>query len=417
MITQHHTYNLAGLVPTGDLIVHVRRWSGGKVADGEVCALLAGASPVSADLRSPEARALGAAVAADPAARRMLRLEDKHAGLDDEAAAAALAELRALPGAAGERVRAFLAHRELRLVDGLDLAAPCLRECPSLLWDALRSAALARVNAADGALDAEALARVRAAVPAAHHAELDSMIAEARAVAGLRDERALYSDVWAWGIVRTVVLAIGRRLIARDRSLLVQPEDLIHASTAEIDALLAGRPGPSATELERRAAYVRAYTTRDAPPTLGPAASPPPDPALLPPGVARVMTATLAVIELLFKTRKAAASADALHGFPASSGKWEGPVHLVNSHDDARDIAPGSVLVVGAGSSAFNMVAPFASAVVAEGGGLLSHVAIVCREYRIPCVCGCPGALSTLQPGQRVRVDGTRGVVELLAAA
>jgi len=44
-------------------------------------------------------------------------------------------------------------------------------------------------------------------------------------------------------------------------------------------------------------------------------------------------------------------------------------------------------------------------------------VAIVCREYRIPCVCGVPGALSTLAPGQRVRVDGTRGVVELLAAA
>jgi len=58
-----------------------------------------------------------------------------------------------------------------------------------------------------------------------------------------------------------------------------------------------------------------------------------------------------------------------------------------------------------------------AAAVVAEGGGLLSHVAIVCREYRIPCVCGCPGALSALAPGQRVRVDGTRGVVELLAAA
>lgn len=46
--------------------------------------------------------------------------------------------------------------------------------------------------------------------------------------------------------------------------------------------------------------------------------------------------------------------------------------------------------------SAFSMVVPLASAVVAEGGGLLSHVAIVCREYRIPCVCGVPGALSAL---------------------
>jgi pyruvate,water dikinase len=87
----------------------------------------------------------------------------------------------------------------------------------------------------------------------------------------------------------------------------------------------------------------------------------------------------------------------------------------VNSHDDARDIPPGAVLVVGTGSSSFTMLAPLASAVVAEGGGLLSHVAIVCREYRIPCVCGVPGVLGSLEKGQRIRVDGTRGLVEVVA--
>jgi pyruvate,water dikinase len=94
---------------------------------------------------------------------------------------------------------------------------------------------------------------------------------------------------------------------------------------------------------------------------------------------------------------------------------WEGPAHVVNSPDDAKDIPVGAVLVVRSGSSSFTMLAPLASAVVAEGGGLLSHVAIVCREYRIPCVCGVNGALTSVQTGQRLRVDGTRGVVEVVA--
>ena len=74
----------------------------------------------------------------------------------------------------------------------------------------------------------------------------------------------------------------------------------------------------------------------------------------------------------------------------------------------------GAVLVVGAGSSAFTMLAPLASAVIAEGGGLLSHVAIVCREYRIPCVVGCTGVLERVKTGQRVRIDGTHGTVTIL---
>src|SRR6185295_12772830 len=108
-------------------------------------------------------------------------------------------------------------------------------------------------------------------------------------------------------------------------------------------------------------------------------------------------------------------SAGGMRGSPASSGVWEGPAHIVNSHDDAKDIPAGAVLVVGSSSSSFTMLAPLASAVVSEGGGLLSHVAIVCREYRIPCVCGVAGVLASLESGQRIRVDGTRGVVERVA--
>jgi pyruvate,water dikinase len=412
MIEQHHTHNLAALIPTGDFIAHVRRWSQGQVGDGDLLGLLSGASPISAELRSPEALALAAAVAADERARRLLRFGSLGDRIDDCSAAAALAELRALPGPVGERLREFLALREYRLVEGLDPASPCLRECPALLFQMVRAAAQAR----DGAepTDRGLVARIRAAIPAEFHWEFEALLAEARLTAPLRDERSLFSDVWAWGIVRAAVLEIGRRVIARSSALLVQPQDLIHATSAEIEALLAGRPGPSATELEARATFWRAYTTADAPPELGPKSSGPPSPDQLPPGSARLGHAIAAVIEhVLAKVERR--SSGQLSGFAASSGQWEGPVYRVNSHDDTRKLAPGSVLVVGTGSSTFSMIAPLASAVVAEGGGLLSHVAIVCREYRIPCVCGAAGALTKLKNGQRVRVDGTRGVVEVLA--
>src|SRR6185295_14826470 len=104
----------------------------------------------------------------------------------------------------------------------------------------------------------ESLERVRAGVPAQHHAELDGLIAEARATAFLRDERALFSDVWAWGILRTAIVHIGRRLMRRSPALLVRPDDLIHASFDEIFSLLQRSTGPSATELETRDAYRRA---------------------------------------------------------------------------------------------------------------------------------------------------------------
>jgi pyruvate,water dikinase len=328
-----------------------------------------------------------------------------------------MARLRALPGEAGERTRQFLVMREHRLLEGLDPGVPCLRECPSLLWQALRSAALFATTpqAASDETDPAALAVLRASIPTEKHAELDAAIAEARALTGLREERGLSTDVWAWGILRTTVLAIGRRLIRRSPVLLCDAADLVYATADEVRSLLAQSVGPSAIELETRAAFARAYTTSDAPPTLGPKAGPPPSLGHLPAGLQRIMACALRLVPLMLAPPPEKSSDPGLRGVAASSGVWEGPVHIVTSHDDAKDIPVGAVLVVGGGSAAFTMMAPLASAVVSEGGGLLSHVAIVCREYRIPCVCGVADVLASLENGQRIRVDGTRGVVEVIA--
>jgi len=417
MIQQHHTYNLAAMVPTGDLLTHVARWVGDELSQTDILSLLVGASDVSADLRSPEAQRLARSVAASPAARALLRLDEPAPALSDVAAAQALESLRALEDEAGQQARSFLEQREYRLSEGLDLAAPCLREVPTLLWRAVRDAALsATESSTDDASDRALLERCRGAIPAPHRATFDELLAEARLTYHLRDERSLYSDVWAWGILRSACLEIGARLFRRSPARVVEPADAVQASLDELQTLLLDDEGPSAQDLQRRAAFQHAYSIDDAPTRLGPDPRPPPPADMLPAGAARLSEALSAAIALALPQRGAAPSAGAreLAGRPASAGSYEGRAHVVTTAKDAEAMPAGSVLVVGTSSSVFTMLAPLADAVIAEGGGLLSHVAIVCREYRIPCVCGCVGVLQRVKTGDRVRVDGTHGKVVLL---
>ena len=77
----------------------------------------------------------------------------------------------------------------------------------------------------------------------------------------------------------------------------------------------------------------------------------------------------------------------------------------------------GDVLVTRATSAYFNVVLPLLGAIVTDRGGQLSHAAIVAREYGIPGIVGTKEATTTIPDGARVRVDGEKGEVTILAAA
>jgi len=417
MVEQHHRFNFAPMIPIGDLLNHAEDWSGGAVSMIDVLTLLAGSSPLSADLRSPDAQRFGKAARQDPQARAFLRLDDDLPFISNVDAIQALEAIRRLEGDAGERAREFLALRDFRLSEGIDPGAPCLHECPALLWRGLRAAALFSSEEELDDAAPEALARCLALIPEAHHETFNQLVEEARRVHSLRDEKAMYSDVWAWGILRTVVLHIGERLVKRSRSLLNSAADLIHADDEEILELLMNASGPSADTLRKRAAFRNTYAVTAAPSILGLPPGPPPSGDLLPPGAARVTRTIMTALKFMAGPPDDDGDEVAgLRGQAASAGVYEGFAHVVRSSDDVRSMQPGAVLVVGSGSSSFTMLAPLAAAVIAEGGGMLSHVAIVCREYGIPCVCGCAGVLSRIQSGDRVVVDGNRGVIEVVDA-
>ena len=297
-----------------------------------------------------------------------------------------------------------------RLIDGFDIAEPTALELPDALLRAIRIAVSGEAQAASD-VDAR-IAEVRAQVPAAHQAEFDELLGEARLTYRLRDERGVYSDIWASGLMRRAALAAGRRVASRGR--IATPQQMLDASLDEMCALVAGTGGPSADELARRAEYRATYTAKDVPPFLGPPAPPPPDLAALPPAVGRLMRATFIALGHLFGSSQAQNEEKVLYGLAASKGVYEGPARRVSGPSEFGRIAKGDVLVTESTTEAFNILLPLLGGIVTDNGGLLSHAAIVSREYGIPGVVGTREATERIADGVLVRVDGDAGEVTVL---
>jgi len=101
-------------------------------------------------------------------------------------------------------------------------------------------------------------------------------------------------------------------------------------------------------------------------------------------------------------------------GSPGSAGRVEGIARVVASPEEGYALQRGEVLVAVQTDIAWTLLFPRVSAVVTDVGAPLSHAAIVARELGIPAVVGCGNATQRLKTGDRVRVDGAKGVVEIV---
>lgn len=102
-----------------------------------------------------------------------------------------------------------------------------------------------------------------------------------------------------------------------------------------------------------------------------------------------------------------------INGNGASAGAYTGTARVIMTLDDADRLQSGEVLVCPATMPPWTPLFGIASAVVTDHGGILSHTAIVAREYRIPAVIGTKVATSLVRDGQTVTVDGDAGTVRL----
>jgi pyruvate,water dikinase len=105
---------------------------------------------------------------------------------------------------------------------------------------------------------------------------------------------------------------------------------------------------------------------------------------------------------------------DTLTGYAGAAGRVEGLVRVLDGPEQGDQFQAGEILVAVTTNVGWTPLFPRAGAVVTDVGAPLSHAAIVARELGIPAVVGCGSATTRLRTGDRVRVDGGQGIVEIL---
>ncbi|MBI3243039.1 MAG: hypothetical protein HYZ49_12170 [Chloroflexi bacterium] len=104
-----------------------------------------------------------------------------------------------------------------------------------------------------------------------------------------------------------------------------------------------------------------------------------------------------------------------LTGFAGSPGLAEGPARVITSVEELKDVQPGEILVCPITTPSWAPVFPRIKATVTDIGGMMSHAAIVCREYGLPAVVGTGFGTKNIKTGQKLRVDGSSGTVTVLS--
>src|SRR5262249_48890511 len=104
---------------------------------------------------------------------------------------------------------------------------------------------------------------------------------------------------------------------------------------------------------------------------------------------------------------------DVITGTGASPGTVQGRAKVMRNLSEASTVQPGNILVCDMTMPPWTPLFSTVSAVVADTGGVLSHCAIVSREYRLPCVVGTIVGTAVIKDGMLLTVDGAKGIVRI----
>ena len=217
--------------------------------------------------------------------------------------------------------------------------------------------------------------------------------------------------------VRRATLELGARLAADGR--IERPQDMFFLFKEELYGLMergATAAGATWADLSAmipdRRAYFEDWKRRgpELPTMLGTIPDTVPDPIMI-----EVFGLSGRFLEALRGGADRGAVAE-IRGFPAAKGVVEGVARVITTVADIHLVQPGDILVCGGTTTEWTPVFGIITACVCDTGGSLTHAAIVSREYGIPCVVGTALATQTIKTGDRVRVDGRAGTVQVLAS-
>ncbi len=383
----HIGSNGATMIPTGLLLAQLRDWGVDDAA--EVMVAVGAVSPLLEE--------------EDALLRRLVDLlgPEDLSGPPDQV----LRSLRERDTALGEAARAWLDRVQHRQIWAGGVYLLTGDELPQMLVEQLRRGPQGRPDSRE-----EAAKGLRERVPEPQRMEFDHLLAEARSTAHIRNERSTICDAWAGGLLRRALLAVGRRLVVQGR--LSEAEHAVHLTDPELEGLLLRGQGPEPAQVEAWA-RAQARPTDIAPIFLGGAPQPPPAPELFPEALRRLLDGVISYVDAM-EGDLGPAEGEALDGTPASPGTYVGIARVVDGVEELARVQPGDVLVARATMPSYNGALAIAGAVVTDRGGVLSHAAIVSRELGLPAVVGTKVGTRRVPDGARVRVDGSRGLVELL---
>jgi pyruvate,water dikinase len=214
----------------------------------------------------------------------------------------------------------------------------------------------------------------------------------------LTDDHNFYIDQVGDAVMRLPILELGRRLVRQGA--LASANDVFLLYLAEIRAGLAGE-NQQALVVQRRA-EMAAWARMIPPPIIG--EPPPPSDDPFEEAVLRKM---------LGVPPEPSSDPNVITGTGASPGTVQGRAKVVYTLPEASKVQAGDVLVCELTMPPWTPLFSTVSAVVTDTGGVLSHSAIISREYRIPCVVGTNVGTSVIKDGMLLTVDGSRGLVRI----
>lgn len=246
--------------------------------------------------------------------------------------------------------------------------------------------------------------------PVRSHVEF--LLQAAQAGSFLAEEHGYWIDYRAGYRVRMVLLAIGERLQAAGA--FAGSDELFYLELGELRALLATDPASVSfgaghhAELAGRMALAARFADVAPPPRLG-----------APPAGPQAEEASPDPITRMFRKiegdrPRPPASSDLIMGNAGSPGVVRGTVKVVHGLAEATKLQPGDILVADTTAPPWTPLFATVAGLVTDSGGILSHSAVVAREYGIPAVVGAGTATRRLRDGQQVEVDGSRGIVRIL---
>jgi pyruvate,water dikinase len=246
-------------------------------------------------------------------------------------------------------------------------------------------------------------------------AAFDQMLSLVRLVFPYVEDHKFYCEHWFTTQFFAKIREFGE-LLAR-YGVLVEAEDVFQLHHSEVDQALAdvmlawaagGKPlggahfQPIIAERKRMLEVLRDWSP---PPAIGPVPE-----ALNDPAVRMLWGVTGETLA----TWAAAGDGTEIHGYAASPGVVEGTARVLRSVNDIGEIRDGEILVCPVTAPSWAPVFGKIKAAVSDIGGTMSHAAIVAREYGMPAVVGTGHATTRIKTGQRLRVDGDRGIVSIV---